>query len=93
MDWRPNENNAFSVSFNLMNWISPNGIQTQATRTDGGGIGNNGDSTVRHRFARLAHTGIITPSLVNEFRFGWFKDRLFDTPNPELAPPTDCWAN
>lgn len=87
LDWRPNERNAFSLSFNVMNWISPNGIQTQATRTDGGGIGNNGDSTVRHRFARIAHTGIITPSLVNEFRFGWFKDRLFDTPNPALAPP------
>lgn len=87
LDWRPNERNALSLSFNVMNWISPNGIQTQATRTDGGGIGNNGDSTVRHRFARLAHTGIITPSLVNEFRFGWFKDRLFDTNNPELAPP------
>ena len=79
--------NALSLSFNVMNWISPNGIQTQATRTDGGGLGNNGDSTVRHRFARIAHTGIIKPSLVNEFRFGWFKDRLFDTVNPELAPP------
>lgn len=87
IDWRPSERNSFSASFNLMNWISPNGIQTQATLTGGAAIGNNGDSTVRHRFARLAHTGIINPALVNEFRFGWFKDRLYDTVNPALAPP------
>ncbi len=87
LDYRPNEKNAFSASFNLMNWISPNGIQTQATLTNAGGIGNNGDSTVRHRFARLTHTRIINPNLVNEFRFGWFKDRLYDTVNSELAPP------
>ncbi len=87
LDWRPSERNSFSASFNLMNWISPNGIQTQATLTGGNAIGNNGDSTVRHRFARFAHTGIINPSTVNEFRFGWFKDRLYDTVNPALAPP------
>lgn len=87
LDWRPNERNALSASFNLMNWTSPNGIQTQATLTNAGGIGNNGDSSVRHRFARLTHTGIINPNLVNEARFGWFKDRLYDTVNAELAPP------
>jgi hypothetical protein len=87
IDWRPSERNSFSASFNLMNWESPNGIQTQATLTGASAIGNNGDSTVRHRFARLAHTGIINPSTVNEFRFGWFKDRLYDTVNPALAPP------
>ncbi len=87
LDWRPSERNSFSASFNLMNWISPNGIQTQATLTGGAAIGNNGDSSVRHRFARLAHTGIISPSLVNEARFGWFKDRLYDSVNSALAPP------
>jgi hypothetical protein len=92
IDWRPNEANSISASFNLMNWLSPNGIQTQATRTDGGGIGNNGVSTVRHRFARIAHTGIVSPSLVNEFRFGWFKDRLYDAINEDLSPPNGLRA-
>ena len=92
LDWRPNEKNSISASFNLMNWVSPNGIQTQATRTDGGGIGNNGISTVRHRFARIAHTGILSPALVNEFRFGWFKDRLYDAINEDLSPPNGLRA-
>lgn len=87
IDWRPNESNALSLSFNIMNWTSVNGIQTQAALTTGAGVGNNGDSTVKHRFARVAHTGIISPNLVNESRFGWFKDRLFDKVNADLAPP------
>ncbi|MBL0156246.1 MAG: TonB-dependent receptor [Bryobacterales bacterium] len=87
LDWRPNENNSISLSGNIMNWSSPNGIQTQAVLTNAGGIGNNGDSNVRHRFARLAYTGIFSPTLVNEARIGFFKDRLFDGVNPELAPP------
>ncbi len=87
LDFRPNESHSLSLSFNLMNWVSPNGIQTQASLTTAAGVGNNGDSTVRHRFARLAHTWILAPNVVNEFRFGWFKDRLYDTLNPELAPP------
>lgn len=87
LDWRPNEKNSISLSGNMMNWSSPNGIQTQAVLTNAGGIGNNGDSNVRHRFLRVAHTGIFSPTLVNEARLGYFKDRLFDNVNPELAPP------
>jgi hypothetical protein len=88
LDYRPTERNNFSASFNLLNWNSPNGIQTGGTLTNGAAIGNNGNSEVKTRNARLAWTSIVTPTLVNEARFGWMKDRLFDSVSPELIPST-----
>ncbi len=87
IDYQMSEKQTLSMSFNLMNWESPNGIQSAAALTNAGAIGNNGISTVRTRWARIAHTGILSSRLVNEFRFGWFKDRLADETNYELAPP------
>jgi outer membrane receptor protein involved in Fe transport len=87
LDWRPTDRQSISASFNIMNWESPNGIQTAATLTNAGAIGNNGLSTVKTRWARLAHTAVVSPTIVNEFRFGYFKDRLFDDANYDLAPP------
>ena len=55
--------------------------------TNGNGIGNNANSTVRTRYGRAQWTRVVAPTAVNEFRFGWFKDRLFDDINPELIPP------
>jgi hypothetical protein len=89
LDWRPNDKHSFSASLNYLRWISPNGIQTQAVLTNNNAASNNADSTVRTRYGRLAWTSIITNNLVNEARFGWFKDRLFDDFNPAfLAPVT-----
>jgi len=87
LDWRPSDLHSLSASFNYLRWISPNGIQTQAVLNNGNGVGNNGDSTVRTRYGRLAWTSIPTAAAVNEFRFGWFKDRLFDDLNDKLTPP------
>ncbi|MDX1983125.1 MAG: TonB-dependent receptor [Bryobacteraceae bacterium] len=87
LDWHPSERQTISASFNILNWASPNGIQSAAVLTNAGAIGNNGLSTVKTRWARLAHTGVLTPTVVNEFRFGYFKDRLFDDANYGLAPP------
>ena len=55
--------------------------------TNGNGIGNNANSTVRTRYGRAQWTRVVSPNSVNEARFGWFKDRLFDEVNPELIPP------
>lgn len=87
LDWRPSDRNSFSFSGNYLRWISPNGIQTQAVLTNGNGIGNNANSTVRTRYGRAAWTSIPTNSMVNELRFGWFKDRLFDDFNNDLISP------
>lgn len=88
LDFRPNDNNTISASFNLLNWESPTGIQTGASLTNGAGIGNNGASTVRTRFGRLAWTSVLRPTMVNELRFGFFKDRLHDYPVSEFVPST-----
>jgi hypothetical protein len=87
IDWRPSERNSFSFSMNYLRWISPNGIQTQAVLNNGNGIGNNANSTVRTRYGRAAWTSILSNSAVNEARFGWFKDRLFDDASPEFLTP------
>ena len=74
---------SFSFSSNYLRWISPNGIQTQAVLTNGNGIGNNANSTVRTRYGRAQWTRVVSANSVNEARFGWFKDRLFDDVNPD----------
>jgi hypothetical protein len=86
LDWVATARNTISMSFNALRWLSPNGIQTQAVLTNGNGIGNNANSTVRTRYGRVSWTSIPTNAVVNEFRFGWFKDRLFDFVNPDLIP-------
>ena len=87
LDFRPTERHSFSASINFLRWISPNGIQTQAVLNNGNGIGNNANSTVRNRYGRFSWTYIPSASSVNEFRFGWFKDKLYDYPNPDYALP------
>lgn len=86
LDWRPTERHSVSGSFNYLRWISPNGIQTEAVVNTGSGVGRNGDSTVRTRYGRVSWISLPANNKVNEFRFGWFKDRLFDDLNPKLIP-------
>jgi hypothetical protein len=84
LDYRPNERNSFSASLNYLKFISPNGIQTGAAVTTGGAVGTNGDDSVRDRIGKFSWTFVPTNSMVNEFRFGWFKDRQADDFDPVL---------
>jgi outer membrane receptor protein involved in Fe transport len=86
IDWQANERHSFSFSANYMDWISPNGIQTQAVLTSNNLLSNNANSTVRTRYGRAVWTAIPTVTMVNELRFGYFKDRLFDDFNPDFIP-------
>jgi hypothetical protein len=79
LDYRMSEKNSFSASLNYMRSISPNGIQTGITSTSGSGVNSNGDDFVRVRNGRFTWTGIPKPTMVNEFRFGWFTDRQADS--------------
>jgi hypothetical protein len=88
LDYRPNDKDSFSVSLNAMHWRSPYGIQTQAVLTNGNMLGNNGNSTVETRYGKASWTRIVTPNLVNEVRYGWFKDRLSDPGASDLWPET-----
>ena len=84
LDYRPNSRNSFTADMNYLKWISVNGIQTGISNTSGGGIGNNGDDSVRDRIGRASWTFIATNSMVNEVHFGWFKDRQADDFDPTL---------
>jgi hypothetical protein len=86
IDWRPTERHSFTFSANVMHWRSPHGIQTQAVLTNGNALGNNANSTVETRYGKAAWISIPTNSSVNEFRFGWFKDRLADPSASDLFP-------
>ena len=86
LDWRPSDRNSFSLSLNAMHWRSPYGIQTQAVLTNGNALANNGNSTVETRYGKASWTAILTPNLVNEVRYGWFKDRLSDPAASDLWP-------
>jgi hypothetical protein len=88
LDYHPNDRNTITANMNVMHWVSPNGIQTQSVLTSGAALGNNGNSTVETRYGNLDWTFILSPNSVNDFRFGWFKDRLSDPASSALWPST-----
>src|SRR5579872_362131 len=78
IDWRPNEKSSFSIDFNYEHFNSPDGVQTGAAVTSGGALNSNGIDDVQGRYARASWTYIVSSNIVNEARFGWFKDRQAD---------------
>jgi outer membrane receptor protein involved in Fe transport len=88
LDYQLNDRNSLSFSMNLLRWVSPHGIQaTGIVFNTGAAIGNNADSTVRDGYGRAQWTSVIGPSLVNELRFGWFHDRLYDAASDDFLYP------
>lgn len=86
IDYHLNDRNSFAFSSNYLDFRSPNGIQTQLSLTGGNGIGNNANTTVFDRTADASWTYVASPNALNEFRFGFFKDRQFDPASPSLLP-------
>src|SRR6185295_19542242 len=71
-----------------LRWVSPHGIQsTGIVFNTGAAIGSNADSTVRDAYGRAQWTSILNTSIVNEARFGWFKDRLYDPASADFLYP------
>ena len=83
IDWRPSDRNSFSFGFNYQHFNTPDGIQQNAVVTSGGALNSNGIDDVQNRYGRAAWTGILTSNIVNEARFGWFKDRQNGCPRSE----------
>ncbi len=88
VDYQINDRNRFNSEINYLDFRSPNGIQTQGVLTNGNAIGNNADTNVFDRTAKAGLTTVIGATAVNEFRFGFFKDRQFDPASPSLLPVT-----
>jgi hypothetical protein len=86
IDWNASPRNSFNIQLNAMHWRSLHGIQTQAVLTSGNALGNNGNSTVETRYGKIGWTSILSSNVVNELRFGWFKDRLSDPGASDLWP-------
>ncbi len=88
LDYHLNDRNSFTANLNIMHWVSPDGIQTQSVLNSGAMLGNNGNSTVETRYGNFDWTFIINPNALNDFRLGWFKDRLSDPAASQLWPST-----
>lgn len=86
IDYHLSDRNSFAFSSNYLDFRSPNGIQTQLSLTGGNGVGNNANTNVFDRTGSASWTFIASPTQLNEFRFGFFKDRQLDTLSPSLTP-------
>jgi hypothetical protein len=79
LDYHMSDKNTFSAEFNMLRWLSPNGIQTGLSSTSGAGITGNGDDSVRVRNGKLSWTFVPNSSFVSTARFGWDTDRQADS--------------
>jgi hypothetical protein len=83
MDFRPSEKNSYSAHFNLVNYTATHDGTNLAATTDGtGASGLNYNVGTHVRNAHLANTYLVSPSMVNEARFGFSADRRFQGLNP-----------
>lgn len=80
IDWQINSKNRVSVEANRQRWISPAGIQTQATNTFG--IASFGNDYVRDTWGVAKLYTFLTPTLSNEARFQYGRDFEFQFPQP-----------
>ena len=86
LDWNLGRGQQISLDINFLRFISPNGIQTPQILTNNALTAANASSTVRTGYSRVSWTAATGSSSVNELRLGWFKDRDYDEPDPNLLP-------
>ena len=76
LDWQINSRNHASVELNRLRWVSPAGIQTSATVSNG--MSSFGNDYVRDTFGIAKLDTIITSSLSNELRYQYGRDFEFE---------------
>jgi hypothetical protein len=88
LDYHQNEKSSYTANFNLMNYFaSHNGTNAVAPTDGSGAAGSNYNVGTHVRNARLSNTYLISPSMVNEARFGWNAERRFQGLPTDLLPP------
>jgi len=87
LDYHLSDKNTFTAEFNILRWLSPNGIQTNAVLTNGSAINGNGIDSVRVRNGKFGWTYIPSSNLVFNSRFGYGSDKQQDDPNPAFLAP------
>ena len=88
IDYAVTDRNRVSMEMNYLDFRAPNGIQTAGALTNGGAIGNNANTNVFDRTVKVGLVSVVSPTSVNEARFGLFKDRQYDSASPSLFPVT-----
>ncbi len=79
LDWQINDRHSFSSSINLLNFKSPNGVQTPAVVAVP--VSSNGRDGVKSETNINRLTSLLSPSIVNEFRVQYSRDFEFQEPN------------
>jgi len=82
IDWNITQNHTFTGSYNRVRWVSPAGIQTQATNTRG--RASFGDDFVKIDALNLRLASTFSATLLNEARFQWARDNEFQNSQPPL---------
>ncbi|HEV2706063.1 MAG TPA: carboxypeptidase regulatory-like domain-containing protein [Pyrinomonadaceae bacterium] len=91
VDWNINSSNTFTATYNRLRWVSPAGIQTQATNTLG--RASFGDDFVNIDSLTLRLASSITPTIFNEARFQYGRDNEFQNSQPPLpGEPTTAFG-
>jgi len=80
IDWEINQKNRLSVEVNRMRWISPAGIQTQATVLDG--VASFGNDYVRDTWGVAKLYTFFNSNLSNEVRYQYGRDFEFEFAQP-----------
>ena len=83
VDWVINDSNTLTVSYNRLRWASPAGIQTQATNTRA--VDNFGDDFVEIDAVNVKLASTLSPTLLNEFRMQWGRDKETQFSQPPVA--------
>jgi len=90
IDYQATERNHLSVSFNWMNFTGPNLYNSSPTQPTGSAF-QNGNLITHDRYLTASWNSVISPTLVNDFRFQWSVDfqaysANFSGPSVYLGP-------
>jgi hypothetical protein len=80
LDYQATTNNHLSAGFDWMNWHNPNGAQT-ATTFSNGSNSQNGNFDAHERIFVANWNAVVSPTMVNDFRFQWSRDFQFFSAN------------
>lgn len=80
LDYQASTNNHLSATFDWMNWHNPNGAQAATTFTAGSNT-QNGSFDSHERIFIASWNAVMSPTMVNDFRFQWSRDFQFFSAN------------
>jgi hypothetical protein len=86
MDFRPGENNSFTLAGAIRSQRAPNSLDSATVAPNGGLLGSNATTTDSTRYATFGWTHVLNGLSVNEFHGDWFRNTLTASTDPTLFP-------